>query len=52
MCAMGAAGDMLMGSLFELYEEKENFLHVMNSLMPGVTVEAESFLAAAAGADR
>jgi len=40
-CAMGAAGDMLMGSLFELYEEKENFLHVMNSLMPGVTVEAE-----------
>ena len=40
-CAMGAAGDMLMGSLFELCEEKENFLHVMNSLMPGVTVEAE-----------
>ena len=41
-CAMGAAGDMLMGALYELYPEKEQFLHTMNSLIPGLTVEAES----------
>lgn len=40
-CAMGAAGDMLMGSLYELYTEKEKFLDVMNHLLPGVTLEAE-----------
>ena len=39
---MGAAGDMLMGALYELYPEKEQFLHIMNSLIPGLTVEAES----------
>ena len=40
-CAMGAAGDMLMGSLYELYTEKEKFLDVMNRLLPGVSLEAE-----------
>ena len=38
---MGAAGDMLMGALYELYPEKEKFLEKMNSLLPGVAVEAE-----------
>jgi len=40
-CAMGAAGDMLMGSLYELYPDKEKFLRGMNSLLSGVAVEAE-----------
>ena len=40
-CAMGAAGDMLMGALYELCPEKERFLAVMNSLIPGVSVAAE-----------
>ncbi|MCI8282579.1 MAG: nickel pincer cofactor biosynthesis protein LarC [Lachnospiraceae bacterium] len=33
-CSMGAAGDMLMGALFELLtpKEQENFLHQMNHL--------------------
>lgn len=38
---MGAAGDMLMGALYELCPEKENFLRDMNALLPGVRVEAE-----------
>ncbi len=40
-CAMGAAGDMLMAALYELYPEKEQFLAKMNSLIPGVEVTAE-----------
>ena len=40
-CAMGAAGDMLMGALYELCSEKERFLRDMNALLPGVTLEAE-----------
>lgn len=40
-CAMGAAGDMLMGALYELYPEKEKFLADMNALLPGVSLEAE-----------
>ena len=40
-CAMGTAGDMLMGALYELYPEKEKFLRDMNALLPGVSVEAE-----------
>lgn len=40
-CAMGAAGDMLMGALYELYPEKEKFLQDMNALLPGVEIEAE-----------
>ena len=40
-CAMGAAGDMLMAALYELYPEKEQFLAKMNSLIPGVEVVAE-----------
>lgn len=38
---MGAAGDMLMGALYELCPEKEKFLRDMNALLPGVSVEAE-----------
>ncbi len=38
---MGAAGDMLMGALYELCPEKEKFLQDMNALLPGVTVAAE-----------
>lgn len=40
-CAMGAAGDMLMGALLELCPEKETFLEIMNGLIPGVSVTAE-----------
>ena len=41
-CAMGAAGDMLMGALYELCPEKEKFLRDMNALIPGVALEAET----------
>ncbi|MDE7242583.1 MAG: nickel pincer cofactor biosynthesis protein LarC [Oscillospiraceae bacterium] len=41
-CLMGAAGDMLMGALLELYEDKKGFLDAMNGLFPEVTVEAEA----------
>ena len=41
-CNMGAAGDMLMGALYELLEDKAGFLDTMNRLIPGVTVEAQS----------
>ena len=37
-CKMGAAGDMLMASLYELLEDKAGFLDAMNHLIPGVTV--------------
>ncbi|MBW7573076.1 nickel pincer cofactor biosynthesis protein LarC [Caproiciproducens faecalis] len=38
-CNMGAAGDMLMAALLELYPDKEGFLKQMNSLgLDGVTV--------------
>lgn len=37
-CNMGAAGDMLMGALYELLEDQESFLHTMNALIPGVSV--------------
>ncbi|MDE7218877.1 MAG: nickel pincer cofactor biosynthesis protein LarC [Oscillospiraceae bacterium] len=40
-CAMGAAGDMLMGALYELCPVKEKFLDDMNRLLPGVTLAAE-----------
>ena len=39
---MGAAGDMLMGALFELCPDKEKFLKDMNALLPGVSLEAEA----------
>ena len=40
-CNMGAAGDMLMSALYELLEDKQGFLDVMNGLgLPGVKVEA------------
>ena len=37
-CNMGAAGDMLMASLYELMSEseKQDFLETMNRLFPGV----------------
>ena len=41
-CAMGAAGGMLMGALYELCPEKERFLADMNALLPGVRLEAEA----------
>lgn len=44
-CGMGAAGDMLMASLYELLpeHEKQAFLEKMNSLdIPGVSVTAET----------
>lgn len=41
-CAMGAAGDMLMGALYELCPEKEKFLADMNALIPGASLEAEA----------
>lgn len=40
-CTMGAAGDMLMGALYEIIPDKEKFIEKMNNLgIPGVTVEA------------
>ena len=42
-CNMGAAGDMLMGALYELLSEKQqqDFLSQMNRLgIPGVTLSA------------
>ena len=42
-CAMGAAGDMLMASLYELLPDKEAFLNTMNGLgLPGVALEARA----------
>jgi len=42
-CGMGAAGDMLAASLYELLpdEQRAAFLETMNALLPGVTVRAE-----------
>ena len=42
-CSMGAAGDMLMGALLELYPDKEGFVVKMNRIgIPGVSVAAHS----------
>ena len=39
---MGAAGDMLMASLYEICPDKEKFLKMMNEMgLPGLSVEAE-----------
>lgn len=35
---MGAAGDMLLASLYELLPNKTNFMYTMNALLPNVTV--------------
>lgn len=41
-CKMGAAGDLLMASLYELLEDKQGFLDTMNGLgLPGVRLEAQ-----------
>lgn len=42
-CNMGAAGDMLMSALYELIDDKEDFLNTMNSLgLPDIAVTAET----------
>lgn len=41
-CAMGAAGDMLMGALYELLEDKDAFWSAMRALgLPGIEILAE-----------
>lgn len=42
-CNMGAAGDMLMGALYEICEEKELFLQIMTDALSsyGVSISAE-----------
>ena len=41
-CSMGAAGDMLMGTLYELLPEKDAFLRRMRALrLPGIEIAAE-----------
>ncbi len=41
-CSMGAAGDMLMGTLYELLPEKDEFLRRMCALrLPGIEIAAE-----------
>lgn len=41
-CSMGAAGDMLMGTLYELLPEKDEFLRRMRALrLPGIEIAAE-----------
>ena len=41
-CGMGAAGDMLMASLYEICPDKAGFLKTMNEMgLPGLSVEAE-----------
>jgi uncharacterized protein (TIGR00299 family) protein len=41
-CSMGAAGDMLMGALLELYDGRKDFLAKLNGLgLPGISVASE-----------
>lgn len=41
-CGMGAAGDMLMASLYEICPDKEKFLKTMNEMgLPGFSIEEE-----------
>ena len=41
-CGMGAAGDMLMASLYEICPDKEKFLKTMNEMgLQGLSIEAE-----------
>lgn len=41
-CSMGAAGDMLMSALYELLEDQESYLSVLNTLeLPDVSYHAE-----------
>ena len=41
-CSMGAAGDMLMAALYELLDDKEEFLRRMAALeLPGIEISAE-----------
>ncbi|MGI6180615.1 MAG: nickel pincer cofactor biosynthesis protein LarC [Agathobaculum sp.] len=38
-CSMGAAGDMLMGALYELLDDKADFIRTMNALgLPGLQI--------------
>ena len=43
-CNMGAAGDMLMGALYEICEKKELFLNMMNEVFTplGISISAET----------
>lgn len=42
-CTMGAAGDMLMGALLELYDNPQDFINTMNGLgIPGVTLSSST----------
>ena len=44
-CKMGAAGDMLMSALYELLDDRQQFLDTMNSLgLPGVHLEGRFHL--------
>lgn len=40
-CNMGASGDMLLASLYELLPDQEGFLKAMNRLVPGVSLTAK-----------
>ena len=41
-CSMGASGDMLMGALYELCEDKDKFLEIMNTLFDrGIQISAK-----------
>lgn len=40
-CNMGAAGDMIMSSLLELYDNQEAFFTKMNSLIPNVNLKEQ-----------
>ncbi|MDR1532614.1 MAG: LarC family nickel insertion protein, partial [Clostridiales bacterium] len=41
-CGMGAAGDMLMGALLELYADRDGFINRMNNIgLPGTRIAAE-----------
>lgn len=42
-CNMGAAGDMLMGALYDICRDREAFLHAMAALdIPGVHIHADT----------
>ena len=42
-CNMGVAGDMLMGALLEVIEDKEEFIKKMNSLgIPKIKIKSQT----------
>ena len=41
-CNMGAAGDMIMGSLLELCDDPKEIIEILNTVgIPGIEVDAE-----------